>query len=182
MQKSLVTGFFTLSRVTQLWNQGICAAARCTNCSPEYASARDLMYFKLREDSPFITGNSRLMENGVAKQLEKDFRMKRTTKKREGDIPLTDQCVGCCLQTLDWPEQIDLRPPSPWALAIMALRMILPDTGLGDILHEVDLVGVIDWVQYLADVGGDLFRELVRLSNAIFEYGEGDGLLALRKN
>ena len=28
------------------------------------------MYFKLRKDSPFITGNYRLMENGVAKQLE----------------------------------------------------------------------------------------------------------------
>ena len=58
----------------------------------------------------------------------------------------------------------------------------LAGPGLGDILHEVDLVWVSDWAQYLADVGGDLFRELVRLSNAIFEYGEGDGLLALRKN
>ena len=90
--------------------------------------------------------------------------------------------MGYCLRTLDWPEQTGLRSPSPWALAIMARRMILSDTGLGDIIHEVDLVGVSDWVQYLADVGGDLFRELVRLSNAIFEYGEGDDLLALRKN
>jgi len=90
--------------------------------------------------------------------------------------------VGCCLQTLDWPEQTGLRSPSPWALAIMARRMILSDTGFGDILHEVDLVGVSDGAQYLADMDGDLFRELGRLSNAIPEYDEGDDLLALRKN
>jgi hypothetical protein len=58
----------------------------------------------------------------------------------------------------------------------------LAGPGLGDILHEVDLVGVSDGTQYLADVGGDLFRELGRLSNAIPEYDEGDDLLALRKN
>ena len=90
--------------------------------------------------------------------------------------------MGCCLQTLDWPEQTGLRSPSPWALAIMARRMILSDTGFGDILHEVDLVGVSDGAQYLADMDGDLFRELGRLSNAIPEYDEGDDLLALRKN
>jgi len=60
--------------------------------------------------------------------------------------------------------------------------MILSDTGFGDILHEVDLVGVSDGAQYLADMDGDLFRELGRLSNAIPEYDEGDDLLALRKN
>ena len=67
-------------------------------------------------------------------------------------------------------------------MAIMARRMILPDTGFGDILHEVDLVGVSDRTQYLAHVDGDLFRELGRLSNAISEYDEGDDLLTLRKN
>ena len=55
----------------------------------------------------------------------------------------------------------------------------LAGPGLGDILHEVDLVGVSDGAQYLADVGGDLFRELGRLSNAIPEYDECDDLLAL---
>jgi hypothetical protein len=60
--------------------------------------------------------------------------------------------------------------------------MILPDTGLGDILHEVDLVGVSDRAQYLADVDGDLFRELGRLSNAISEYDEGKIFSSLRKN
>jgi hypothetical protein len=60
--------------------------------------------------------------------------------------------------------------------------MTLPDTGLEDILHEVDLIGVSDWTQYLTDVGGEFFRELGRLSNAIPEYDEGDDLLALRKN
>jgi hypothetical protein len=90
--------------------------------------------------------------------------------------------VGYCLRTLDWPEQTGLRSPSPWALAIMARRMILPDTGLGDILHEVDLVGVSDRAQYLADVDGDLFRELGRLSNAISEYDEGKIFSSLRKN
>ena len=69
-----------------------------------------------------------------------------------------------------------------WALAIMARRMILPDTGLGDILHEVDHIGVSDGTQFLADVGGEFFRELERLSNAIPEYDEDDDLLALRKN
>ncbi len=67
-------------------------------------------------------------------------------------------------------------------MAIIARRMILPDTGLGDILQEVDLVGVSDGTQYLADVGGDLFRELGGLTNAIPEYDECDDLLALRKN
>jgi hypothetical protein len=70
--------------VTQLWNQDICAAACRTNCSPGYASSRDLMNFKLREDSLFITGNSCLMENGVAKQFEKVFRVRKTTKKKGG--------------------------------------------------------------------------------------------------
>jgi len=64
----------------------------------------------------------------------------------------------------------------------MARRMILPETGLGDILHEVDLVGVSDWTQYLADLGGEFFHELGRLSNAVSEYDEGDDSLALRKN
>ncbi len=55
----------------------------------------------------------------------------------------------------------------------------LAGPGLGDILDEVDLVGVSDGAQYLPNVGGDLFRKLWRLGNAIPENDEGHDLLAL---
>ncbi|GEM_PF-3340537 len=67
----------------------------------------------------------------------------------------------------------------PLGLGHNGTSMILPDTGLADILHEVDLVGVSDGTQYLADVGGEFFREIGRLSNAISVYDEGYDLLVL---
>ena len=58
MYHSRSAGLFTLSKMTQLWNQGICAATCCTICSSGHASANVLIYLRLRGEKPFISRNA----------------------------------------------------------------------------------------------------------------------------
>jgi hypothetical protein len=115
------------------------------------------------------------MKNGT-KQLEKDFRV-MNNHKREGDIPLY-RSMRVILSTDSELARADRSPVSkPLGLGHNGTAHDLAGHGSWDILHEVDLVGVSDGAQCLADMGGDLFRELWRLSNAIPEHEESDDLL-----
>ena len=48
----------TLSRRTQLWNHGICAAACCTIARSGQAAAKARMYLRLRGENPRMSGNA----------------------------------------------------------------------------------------------------------------------------
>jgi hypothetical protein len=53
-----IVGVFDLIRSTQLWNHGNREASCCTIASSGQASAKALMYLRLRGERPCISGNA----------------------------------------------------------------------------------------------------------------------------
>ena len=80
-KQRLSAGFSTRSNNLTLWPHGNCATACCTIASSGQASAKALIYLRLREQSPCTSGNSERRLNPLA--YSSPSRRRRASRSRE---------------------------------------------------------------------------------------------------